>query len=75
MYISVPNGKSTTTIQCLSSPVNHAWYTPYDNIADLSAIATIDVSPQGNCVQLYVAGYPNPRDARVRIRIYADIQE
>jgi len=50
-----------------------AWYVPYDNLGDFGAIHRIAVEPQGQGVRLRAAGSPGNRDARVRIRIYAEI--
>lgn len=50
------------------------WYCPYDQIADFQAIHRIAVDPNGQYVRLKVAGRTGHRDARVRIRIYAQIQ-
>ena len=51
-----------------------AWYCPYDNISDFGAIHSLSVEPDGTRVRLEARGTPGHRDARVRIRIYAQIQ-
>ncbi|XP_054273248.1 uncharacterized protein LOC128993394 [Macrosteles quadrilineatus] len=48
-----------------------AWWVPFDNIPDLSAIHLIEVEPSGTKVQLHVRGIA--RSGRVRIKIYAFI--
>lgn len=51
--------------------VQATWYVPYDNLGDFPAIHRIAVEPNGTDVRLRAAGVPGNRDARVRIRIYA----
>jgi hypothetical protein len=51
-----------------------AWYCPYDNIDDFGAINRIGVEPNGTSVRLVVSGQSGHRNARVRIRIYAQLQ-
>lgn len=59
---------------CAGGNVINAWYTPYDNINDLSAIRNIDVTGMGTSALLTVMGYVKSRDGRVRIKIYAEIE-
>lgn len=70
---SVPNNAKTMKSFCSPGRKLAAWYTPYDNIKDLSAIRQIDIETQDNCVKLVAQGYSGARDGRVRIRIYADV--
>jgi hypothetical protein len=68
------NGEATLQLHAGGGTVRSAWYSPYDNLSDLPKIHRISCNPNGNHVDLVVAGHAGQPDARVRIRVYAAIE-
>ncbi len=77
-FTNLPNGPNTVTVPINgmrpSETVIGAWYSPLDNISDLTQFATIQVSPNGREVNISAHGYENSA-ARVRVTLYAMLAE
>ncbi|XP_046671921.1 uncharacterized protein LOC124361906 [Homalodisca vitripennis] len=71
--LQVPSHHTASKLFDAGGEVMEAWWTPLNQITDLSAIYKIDTVPAGRYVKLVVHGKPGHRDARVRIKIYADV--
>ncbi|KAG8296340.1 hypothetical protein J6590_058937 [Homalodisca vitripennis] len=71
--LQAPSHHTASKLFDAGGQVMEAWWTPLNQITDLSAIYKIDTVPAGRYVKLVVHGKPGHRDARVRIKIYADV--
>ena len=73
--IQVPEkGEATLQLHAGGGKVQAAWYSPHDHISDLPKINRIVCNPNGEHVDLVVAGLPHHADAVVRIRVYAAVE-
>lgn len=67
--VEVPASGEAIRLYEVNNVVCEAWWVPYDNIPDLSAVYLINVEPSGTQVRLRARGVAHT--GRVRIKFYA----